>query len=179
MSECIFCKQKPAVGITTQLFCGNCSKKDILAKMAALQRDTRFKEGVSEYYDECLEKENVLKTNGELSNYLQKKCVSFSPQHFGFNGLIEDVKKVNKSIPQKIEDKIELRKQTKNELIELNKEIKPLKEEIEKIKDKKGKKNKEKTKEIQDDLKPLERKKKVLESELKRLEKKKSKDVKN
>jgi len=173
MPKCILCKEEPATGATTTLYCKRCAGKDVLAKMAALQRDTRFKDAATEYQDECWGKEIVLKSDSELSKQLQKKCVSFSPVHIGFKEMVEEVKNFNKSIPQLIRAKIDLRKRTKIELQEIKGIIKSLKEEIEKTKEIKGKKGKTKLKDFRDDLKEFEKKKKTTEEELKKLEKKK------
>jgi septal ring factor EnvC (AmiA/AmiB activator) len=165
MEMCILCKQNPAVGRTTRLYCEKCQEKDILVKMGALQRDTRFKEGFSVYQDECWKKEKVLKTNRELSRYLQEKCVSFSPEHFGFEELTRETIECNESIPKLIKAKVELRKRTKIELEEVNEKIKLLEKELEKTKVKK------RIKEIESDLKKFKKDQKNLEEELKRLRK--------
>lgn len=171
-TKCIFCKQNPPVGRTIHLFCERCTKRDFFEKMAALQRDTRFKEGASEYKEECQGREIVIKTDTGLSRHLQKKCVSFSPNHFGFKELVEEVNEVNRSIPELIKTKIKLRKTTQRELREIKKKIKFLKAEIEKVKNKRGKENKKKIKEFRDDLKWPEERKKGLKAELKDLRRK-------
>jgi len=170
MEMCILCKKEPAVGKTTNLFCENCQKEECLAKLAAYQRDTRFKEGSSKYQDECWRKEFVLKTNVELSNYLQKKCVSFSKDHLGFKEILKEVKKLNESIPKLIHAKIELRKSTKGNLKETKEKIKSLQKlleslnknfkesilELKEIKDKKDKKSLKRILIIQKKIQPLE-----------------------
>ena len=170
---CILCKEKQAVGRTTMLYCKDCAKKELFVKMAALQRDTRFKEGATKYKDECWGKEIVIKTDAELSKYLQAKCVSFSPEHYAFDEIVQEVKEINRAIPVLIKKKIEIRRMTKVEMVEINVMIRSLKQEIEKIKDKKGKKAKEKFKDLRDDLKRAGTRKKANEVELKKLEKKK------
>ena len=177
--KCILCKKKSAIGMTTKLFCEDCHKKEGLVKLAAFQRDTRFKENYQNYQDECWKKEKVTKSNEELSKDLQKKCVSFSPEHSGFKEIVEEVKELNKKIPQLIKAKINLRKSTKEELKGL-KEI--IKENLKKIKETKllesqtkGKKAKKKIQEEIKELKlvqeHLEFKKKSLKQELETLKK--------
>ena len=100
-----------------------------------------------------------------LSKKLQKRCVSFSPEHYGFEELEQEVKEFNATIPGVIKTKIHIRKITKEEL-------KQVTEQIQESEMRMRIASKKEVKEIKKLLKEFGKKKKNLEEELKKLVKK-------
>jgi len=165
---CILCKKKEAIGKTTKFYCEDCTKEEGMMKLGALQRDSKFKEVISEYQNECWVFEIVAKNNKDLFKIVQGKCPSFTKEHIGFYELKQEIIDFNNNIPKLIKAKQRLRERTKIEIKQIQEELKKTKEVL-----KIGNFNKKETKKIEKDIKNMINKIIDSEAELKKLEKKK------